>query len=98
MNLLSNDDYQRAAEKGINQFTLEARVYEHGWSVEDAIRLPYRTRRGLSGDMWLQYQETATKNGISRETFVSRVRDKRTSFYNNPLKAATTPIKGGSRN
>jgi hypothetical protein len=97
MILLTEEDYQRAIENGINRFTLEARVYDKGWNIEDAIRLPYRTKRGLNGEMWVNHKSIAAKNGISKETFMNRVLDKRGSFYNDPYKAATTPIKGGSR-
>lgn len=84
---LSPDDYEIAKNNGIHKKLAYERFYKYGWSAERAIT--EAPQRDMSD--WVAL---AKRNGISKGTFYHRV-SKRMGW--SPYKAATTPVRGASR-
>lgn len=82
---LTDEDYKKAEENGINRNNAYARFYVYGWSVEDTISKPVKD---LKDTAWHKHKELAEKNGIKQNTFYGRIHKGMT-----PYEAATTPKK-----
>lgn len=66
---ITPEQYDEAARNGINRGVLEGRIYRCGWDMKKAINTPVR-ERDKNNTKW---RKIAEKNGISRETFHSRL-------------------------
>ncbi|OIJ17089.1 hypothetical protein BKP37_00680 [Anaerobacillus alkalilacustris] len=62
-----------ARENGIPDTALEARVYKHGWTVQEAITKPVRKNDLEQLDGYKEYLALAKKNNIHPQTFKHRV-------------------------
>lgn len=79
---LTEEHFKIAEENGIHRKLVMNRWYR-GCDIEYCITVPKRTGTGV----WPEWKETALANGISEETFYSRVRRGLT-----PKEAATQPL------
>jgi len=75
-------DYERAAKNGISKKNVYQRVNVYGWSVKRAITEPVETLKNIHEQMVL----IAERNGISRPTYLKRIKEGMT-----PHEAATKP-------
>ena len=65
---ITPEEYAEAAKNGVDENRLEVRIRQYGWSKERAINEPmreYRDRR--------RWAKIAESNGISYQTFMSRI-------------------------
>ncbi|WP_369355561.1 nucleoside permease [Lysinibacillus capsici] len=70
---LTDEEYARAASKGINRKLLNYRVYQAKWALETAITAPPGTVRHSPEGKYTKWIKLATENGICKGTFYSRV-------------------------
>ncbi|SPF51190.1 conserved hypothetical protein [Candidatus Desulfosporosinus infrequens] len=64
---INPDKYAMAAQNGINERVVTARVRDLAWSIERAITTPVNYHK------WGEWLIIAERNGISRSLFYSRV-------------------------
>lgn len=79
---ISPEEYELAAANGVNALNLEARIRKLHWSHRRAINTPIKERKDHS-----KWYPIAKKNGISYDTFTSRISRHWTSE-----RAATEPV------
>lgn len=85
---ITPEEYQRAAENGVDAFNLERRVRLLAWPKEKAIITPLRKLTDRK-----KWREIAEKNGIKYASFMSRINlgwDEET--------AATKPLQTAEEN
>ncbi|WP_051591050.1 hypothetical protein [Bacillus sp. UNC438CL73TsuS30] len=63
-----------AANNKIKERTVRARVYYHGWTVQDAISVPTKGSAFKRPEGYFDYLNLAKQNGIKESTFGYRVR------------------------
>jgi len=82
--VITNEDYEKAAVKGITKTNVYQRVHTYGWSIERAITEPLRSKgnQGKHGKMMI----IAESLGISPSTYFRRIRNGMT-----PKDAASKP-------
>lgn len=85
----TKEEYQRADANGISRQTLKHRIKYSGLAIEEAIAKPLQ--RGFK-QKYKKYIELANRNGISYQTFYSRMNSKSGRKWA-PEEAATTPSK-----
>lgn len=85
----TKEEYQRAAANGISRQTLKHRIKYSGLTMEEAITKPLQ--RGFERK-YKKYIELAKQNGISYQTFYSRMNSKFGHKWT-PEEAATIPSK-----
>ncbi|MCU4757425.1 hypothetical protein OCA26_14980 [Bacillus cereus] len=67
---ITPEEYERAEKNGINNEMLTRRVRNFGWDKEIAMTKP--SRYNTTG--WKNVKEIALLNGISRQTYVARMK------------------------
>lgn len=81
------DDWKQLAEpNGINRKTFECRIWNYGWTYEEAATIPKNKKRDTEYRKWLK---VALANGIKESTYRSRM-------YNYGFtkeEAATRPLR-----
>lgn len=81
------DDWKEIAEKnGIDRKLFEIRIWNNGWSDEEAAIIPKNGRRNPCS--WSIWKDVAEANGISKKTFRSRV----WGYGFTPEEAAVKPL------
>lgn len=85
MHYLTQDDYAKAAKRGISKNVLYQRYYILKWSLEDAMTKPVE-HRNLS-DSFKYWVKVAAEHGIDYYTFRWRVHKAKWGV----VKAATQP-------
>ncbi|PED27284.1 hypothetical protein CON34_05855 [Bacillus thuringiensis] len=82
--VITDEDYEKAAVKGITKTNVYQRVHTYGWSIERAITKPLRSKgnQGKHGKMMI----IAESLGISPSTYFRRIRNGMT-----PKDAASKP-------
>ncbi|MFT4140172.1 hypothetical protein COJ38_21490 [Bacillus cereus] len=82
--VITDEDYEKAAVKGITKTNVYQRVHTYGWSIERAITEPLRSKgnQGKHGKMMI----IAESLGISPSTYFRRIRNGMT-----PKDAASKP-------
>ena len=83
MKYITPEEYKIAAENGISENTVNARVRRSGWSVKRAITEPVRKR--IDHGDWVK---VAKENGISPSTYSTRIHHLKWT----PEEAATIPV------
>ncbi|MBY0597719.1 hypothetical protein [Bacillus bingmayongensis] len=81
--VITYEDYEKAAKNGISKKNVYHRVNVYGWSVERAITEPVKKYKGDSHEGMVVIAE---RNGISRPTYLRRIKEGMT-----PYEAATKP-------
>lgn len=85
---LTDEEYVRAASKGINRKLLNYRVYQAEWDLETAVTAPPGTVKRKSGGKYAKWIDLAESNGISKGAFYSRLK-----VGMGCKEAATEPLK-----
>ncbi|MGH1256013.1 MULTISPECIES: nucleoside permease [Bacillus] len=71
---LTDEEYARALSNGIKRKTLNYRIYEAEWDLEEALTAPPRSERHIKFEgMHMKWRRIAEANGINAGTFYSRL-------------------------
>jgi len=84
--VLTEEAYRIAASNGISRETLRHRYWDCGWDAERAVSEPLRH---MKSQLWSDWKETATNNGISNTLFNMRVK----KYGFTPEQAATLEVR-----
>lgn len=74
MQYLTEEHYEIGFKNGLKKPTIYRRVYQYGWSIEDAISKPVICRSKRSRKHPKKYTDLALANGICLVTFYSRLK------------------------
>lgn len=80
--------YQLAEKNGISRVNVRQRYYTLDWPLEKACTTPVHARLKT----WRRFQEKASRHGVGRRTFYSRLQRGMS-----PEEAAVRPIRRGKR-
>lgn len=69
MKYLTEDDYQEAEKNGIDRMNAYQRFYKYGWSREEVVTKPLKTKVSLKSE----WEKVAKEKGISYCTFRNRI-------------------------
>ncbi|MGY2609505.1 nucleoside permease [Bacillus pretiosus] len=71
---LTDEEYARALKNGIKRKTLNYRIYEAEWDLEEALTAPPRSvRHNKFEGAHMKWRRIAEANGINAGTFYSRL-------------------------